>query len=117
MSESIALPNTAPAPIRLDWCNRAAALPGKTLHLAMALFWLGAECREASVILTRRTLRAWGISRDARYDALRRLRGAALIRSWQAPGRAPLVVTMIAVLAVAPSRWPRPGGRPGGWRR
>ncbi|WP_295385082.1 hypothetical protein, partial [uncultured Thiodictyon sp.] len=73
----------SPAPMRLDWCQHAAALPGKTLHLALALLGLAAEHRSAGVHLTRRTLRAWHISKDARYDALRRLRDAALIRAWQ----------------------------------
>ncbi|WP_157817947.1 hypothetical protein [Candidatus Thiodictyon syntrophicum] len=47
---------TSPAPVRLDWCRRAAILPGKTLHLALALMALATAHRAPGVRLTRRTL-------------------------------------------------------------
>ena len=59
-------PSALPVPIRIDWCRRAAALPGKTLHLALALLWLATERRSSGV----RRREGIAISRDGRGRAL-----------------------------------------------
>ena len=78
--------------VRFDWLAIAAAQRGKSLHLALALAWLASTRRACGVSLTRRTLAQWSLSRDASYDALRRLEAAKLIHVWRLPGRAPHVI-------------------------
>jgi hypothetical protein len=78
--------------VRADWLAAAARLPGKTLHLALALAWVAEREQCSGVRLTRRRLAAWSLSRDAGRDGLRRLAGAGLVRVWRLPGRAPRVV-------------------------
>lgn len=87
-------PSSALLPTRYDWLGEAAKLSGKTLHLATALLWLASAQQLPGVRLTRRVLRAWSISRDARYDAMARLRDAGLVRCLQLPGRSPHVILL-----------------------
>lgn len=86
------IPVTAPMPARYDWLSTAAKLRGKALHLALALLWLATLRQVPGVSLTRRTLSAWSISRDARYDALPKLVEAGLVKAIQLPGRAAQVI-------------------------
>lgn len=80
---------------RLDWLAKAAALPGgKTLHLALLLQRLCAEHGSTLVHLTRRMLAPGHVSRDACYDALRRLEQARLISVRRLPGRSPQVLLL-----------------------
>lgn len=81
-----------PQAVHFDWLVQAAALPGKALHLAVALAWLAATGNSPGVSLTRRTLAKWSISRDACYDNLRSLQEAQLVRVWRLPGRAAHVI-------------------------
>ena len=66
IGSTVPLLTMSPAPVRLDWCHRAAVLSGKTLHLAFALMAQATAHRAPGLRLTRRTLTAWGISQDAR---------------------------------------------------
>lgn len=81
-----------PQAVQFDWLVQAAVLPGKALHLAVALAWLAATRNSSGVSLTRRTLAKWNISRDACYDNLRSLQDAQLVRVWRLPGRAAHVI-------------------------
>ena len=85
-------PAGLPGTVRFDWLAIAAAQRGKSLHLVLALAWLASTRRACGVSLTRRTLAKWSLSRDASYDALRRLEAAKLIHVWRLPGRAPHVI-------------------------
>lgn len=78
-------------PLPLDWMQRAARLPGKTLHVALALWYLAGLQKSHSVKLASKPLEAMGVSRDAKYDALSRLVAAGLVTVHQKPGQAPLV--------------------------
>ena len=85
-------------PIPMGWLGRAAALPGKALHLAVAL-WFEAGRRPgkpAAVGLSERTYRRFGLTaRNTRARALRALAGAGLVRVEVRVGR-PTVVTVLA---------------------
>jgi len=87
-------PLSAPVQVRMDWIARAARLPGKTLHVAMALWWLVCLARSAEIGMTRTVLFRFGISRDACYDALRHLETAGLVAVHRSPGRCPRVVLL-----------------------
>lgn len=78
-------------PLPLDWMQRAARLPGKTLHVALALWYLAGLQKSHSVKLASKPLEAMGVSRDAKYDALSRLVAAGLVTVHQQPGQAPVV--------------------------
>lgn len=79
----------------LSWLMRAAALPGKSLALSLALLWL-ARVRQAPTVTLRRTaLTRFSVSRDASYDALRRMERESLVHVRRRPGRHP-EVTLLA---------------------
>jgi len=85
---------TAPfvkGPLSLAWLGAAAKLPGKTLHMAMALCWLDGMNAGGPFKLNRKALDAFGVSDDAARDALHRLQVAGLITMTQSPGQRPLV--------------------------
>ncbi len=81
------IPVSIPGQFRPDWLAAAAKLNGKALHTAVALGYLAGLHQESGVKLTRRTMEKWSLSRDAFYDAIRRLEAAKLIRVWRLPGR------------------------------
>jgi len=83
-------------PIPLEWIGAAARLPGKTLHVALALQYLAGLTKSKTVKLTARTLDIVGVARDAKAEALARLQLAGLISVEQTPGRAPSV-TLLSV--------------------
>lgn len=78
-------------PLPLDWMQRAARLPGKTLQVALALWYLAGLQKSLTVKLSSKPLDAMGVSRDAKYDALARLVAAGLVAVDQKPGQAPIV--------------------------
>ena len=73
-------------PVRLDWLQAAATLPGKSLHIALLLHTLCSRRGLPLVHLTRRMLD--GVSRDAFYDGLVRLEELRLVNVSRLPGRA-----------------------------
>ena len=83
-------------PIPLDWLSAAAGLPGKSLHVGIAL-WLEAGLRNAAVVpLSNLTGRYFGLDRNAKYRGLDWLEQAGLISVERKLGRAPMV-TLYAV--------------------
>lgn len=82
-------------PIPLAWLSRAAALPGKTLHVGLALWYLAGLKGSMSVKLGSGALATLGVARDAKYDALERLRLSGLISLRQEPGQAPCVTLLL----------------------
>lgn len=81
-------------PINYDWLAIASALPGKTAHVACALWYVASLQRSAKVQLPPYVIKRFGISRDCCYPALRRLADAALISLDAGRGRIP-VITLI----------------------
>lgn len=78
-------------PIPMAWISAAATLPGKALHVALALFWLAGMKPQQKIKITRQALGLFSVSDDAYRDALPRLTAAGLIKVWPAPGQRALV--------------------------
>jgi CRP-like cAMP-binding protein len=90
----IASPLTAPflkGPIPMAWLNAAAKLPGKTLNLGLAIWWLAGMAKTKAFKLTGKALVQLGVSRDAASSALKRLEAQGLIRVQRSPGQRPTV--------------------------
>ncbi len=91
--------NTTPfikGPIPLDWVSKAACLGGKSLHLALAVWWRCKLTRRASVKLTPSICQAFGVhSRRGRNLAIQKLAGANLVSVERSKTASP-VVTLLA---------------------
>jgi hypothetical protein len=74
-------------PIPMSWISCAAKLPGKAIHVALALFWLAGMKPLHKIKVTRQALKYFSVSDDAYRDALPRLEEAGLIKVWRAPGK------------------------------
>lgn len=83
-----------PLSIRYDWLAEVGMLSGKSLHLGIALCWMAVLRGGPRVQLGRRVMTRFSLSRDASYDALRRLEAKGLIKVWRLPGRSPMVTLM-----------------------
>lgn len=81
--------------VPLDWLERVAQINGKTLHVAACLLWLVQLRRGPDVRLGQSVLRRFNASRDASYDALKKMAAAGLVKVDRSPGRSP-VVTLLA---------------------
>jgi hypothetical protein len=81
-------------PINYDWLSAAAALPGRTAHVACAIWYVASLQRSPTIRLSPYAVKRFGISRDCCYPALRRLEEAALITLDAGRGRIP-VITLI----------------------
>jgi hypothetical protein len=81
-------------PLPLAWFEGAAALPGRALHVALAIwFQVGLE-RSSTIKLGQKRASQFSVSRDAKYDALKRMTEAGLIEVEQSPGQAPRVTVV-----------------------
>lgn len=78
-------------PIPLEWLAKAAALPGKTLNVAIALCWHHGMAKDQPFKLTRRALKYLNVERDAAGLALTRLEQVGLIRVERNPGQRPAI--------------------------
>ena len=81
-------------PLPLLWFQKASALPGKALHVALALWWVKGLCCSATFAFKQKATVALRISADATYDALTNLEEAGLIRVARHRGRSPLVTIL-----------------------
>ena len=82
-------------PIPLDWLGSAASLPGKTLNVGIALWWLHGMAKGKPFKLTQKALQTLNVERDAAGAALVRLEQAGLIRVERQSGQRP-TVSMVA---------------------
>ena len=83
-------------PIPLNWLSRAAQLPGKSIHVALAIWYLAGLKKSASVKLGQSVLNDFGVDRHSKARALKQLASAKLISIQSAPGCAP-VITVLAI--------------------
>lgn len=83
-------------PLPLAWMQAAARMPGKTLQVALALWYLAGLKKTTTVRLASKPLSEMGVSRDAKYDALARLEQLGLVAVEQQRGQAPLVTLLTA---------------------
>jgi len=78
-------------PIPLEWLSRATVLLGKTLNVAIALWWLHGMANGKPFKLTRMALKYLSVGRDAASDGLVRLEQAGLIHVQRKMGQRPVV--------------------------
>ena len=78
-------------PVPMDWLSRAAELPGKTLNVALAIWWLKGMTQSESFKLNRKSLSLFNIKRDAASISLKRLEGAGLIKIQKKVGQRPVI--------------------------
>ena len=81
-------------PIPLGWIMKAAGVEGKTLHVAITLWFLVGLKRSHEVPLSHSTLRLFGVSRQASYRALKRLETVGLVSVDRHRGRNPIVTIL-----------------------
>ena len=78
-------------PIPLEWLGEAAKLPGKTINVAIALWWLYGMAKGKPFKPTRLALKIFCVERDAASAGLTRLEQAGLIQVERKPGQRPIV--------------------------
>ena len=82
-------------PLPLPWLQATMPLSCKTLHLALAIWYLaGLNRRTDNLMLSPKVVRSFGVSRDAQYDGLHRLEAQGLILVSRRPGQAPHVTLL-----------------------
>jgi hypothetical protein len=82
-------------PIPLAWLASAAALPGKTLNVGIALWWLHGMAKGKPFKLTQKSLQTLNVERDAASAALVRLERVGLIRVVRKAGQRPTVAMAV----------------------
>ena len=83
--------NFLKGPIQLDWLESAAQLPGKALHVGIAIWFRSGLLKSDIVPLTNVTLSRFGVDRHAKRRALRALEDASLISVHREPGKNPVI--------------------------
>ena len=81
-------------PVPLDWLSRAAALPGRSLHVAIAIWFMAGLKKTRSVPVSNITGLQFGLDRNAKYRALEWLENANLVSVVRQAGRAPIVTIL-----------------------
>jgi hypothetical protein len=66
-------------PVPMEWFRRACRLPGKAVVVALAAWYRSKRERSSTVILSQAGLSELGVSRQAKYRALRHLEEAGLV--------------------------------------
>ena len=66
-------------PVPMEWFRRACRLPGKAVVVALAAWYRSKRQGSATVVLSQAGLSELGVSRQAKYRALRRLEEAGLV--------------------------------------
>jgi hypothetical protein len=75
----------------MRWLERAANLPGRALHVALAVRHQSALKRCPRVPLPNNQLAGFGVDRDAKRRGLVALETAGLVSVERKPGRNPIV--------------------------
>jgi len=78
-------------PIPFDWLSAAARLPGKSLHVGIALWFMSGLQKSRVVPLPNLTSLWFGLDRNAKYRALAWLERAGLVKVERKIGRTPIV--------------------------
>ena len=82
-------------PVPLEWLTVAAKLPGKTINVALALWWRHGMAKDKPFKLTQMALKAMNVERDAERMGLARLEQAGLIQVERKPGQRPTISMVI----------------------
>ena len=83
-------------PIPISWLEKAGGLPGKTLHVAVALWFAHGFEKQSRFRFTPKWYVWLNIGPHALRRALQRLKEAGLIRLEYRPGRSPIVTLLDA---------------------
>lgn len=78
-------------PIPLAWISKAAQLPGKALHVGMAIWYVRGLKKCDTFPITRETTEQFGLTRQALYRGLDNLELAGLISQQSQSGRSKIV--------------------------
>ena len=81
-------------PIPLNRLCRASQLPGKSLHVANAIWFLVGLNKSPTIKLNQAILNRFGVSRHCKYRALNWLSNAELITVIGANGKNPIVTVL-----------------------
>jgi hypothetical protein len=81
-------------PVPLDWLLQAANLPGRALHVGVALWHLDGFRQTRTVQLKPSVIREFGMDRHASYRALIELETAGLVSVIHKRGAAPMVTLL-----------------------
>ncbi len=81
-------------PVPLLWLERAAKLPGKSLHVGIAVWYVAGLTRSCRVSLSNIAGHRFGLDRNAKYRALEWLEGAGLVAVERKLGRAPIITIL-----------------------
>lgn len=66
-------------PVHMLWLQASALLPGRTLHMALALWTVACDTCNPTVHFNPKTALRFGVSREAAQDALSRLLAFGLV--------------------------------------
>ena len=91
-------------PIPLEWLARAAALPGKTLNVSLALWWHHGMAKGKPFKLTRKALEYFNVERDAVGKALTQLEHAGLVQVERSSGRRPTITIQKLIPELLPAQ-------------
>ncbi len=80
--------------IPLPWLTVAAALPGKSLHIGMALWHLAGVRQSRSIALSNKIARQFSVDRNSKYRALSWLEEAGLITVERRIGQSPTITLL-----------------------
>ena len=83
-------------PLPGEWIGLAARLPGKALHVGLALWFLSGRSKQTTVRLTGESLRRFGVHRHSGKRGLSALESAGLVRVRRHRGRCPVVDILTA---------------------
>ena len=83
-------------PIPWVWLSVAARLPGKALHVGLAIWHLAGFKNTTTIELSRVPLKSLGVTRQAAYRGLKALEGAGLVRAERRPGRKTRVIIYVS---------------------
>ena len=77
--------------ISLPWVQKAARLPGKSLHVAIIVWSRWHLEKVPEIVLTKSKLDSFNVKRHTAARALKHLESAGLVAVKRAPGRCPRV--------------------------
>ena len=80
-------------PIPIDWLGKAAALPGKSLNVALAV-WFKCAMEGNGAAISRKTWKLFGVHRNTGRRVLRQLEAAGLVRVERHTGRSTRVTIL-----------------------
>jgi hypothetical protein len=81
-------------PIPLAWLSIAACLPGKALHVGLAIWFEYGRRKHAQFRLTVAIVKRFGVARKAMYGALHSLEEAGLIAAQRRHGKNPVITLL-----------------------